>query len=659
MSGERLDFLGNAKTFLGSHIAWQYCADTAVAKRERRAPARFDRPILISLALAALTAIVYAPVRTFELVNWDDPSYVTDNPIVRGGLTWSSARWALTTTHSPYWHPMTWLSLLADVSLFGPDVGAYHVTNVAIHIGTTLVLFLLLRRMTDAAGPSAFVAAIFAVHPLHVESVAWIAERKDVLSTFFWALTIWAYVSYTRAPSAGRYLVVVVWYAFALMSKPMVMTLPAVLLLLDWWPLHRLGIRQRGRVLVEKLPLFGMAIATAIATMIVQRRVGAVAGLEALPIAARVENAIVSCIVYIWKTIWPVNLAAFYPLHAYPLWVVTVASQALVAITVAALLMCRQLPHVAVGWLWFLVTVAPVIGLTQAGEQARADRFMYVPMIGLLLIVAFSRWPSRIAKARIALAVIVIGLSAFTARAQVMTWADGETLWRHAIAVVPGNYVAYQNLGEWLRDRNRLEESLLNLRLALANAPPNSRGFESMVHNDLGLVLNRRGRDDDAAAEFEQAARLSPRFAEAHLNLANSLAAEGRLSEAEAQFATAIALKPALVESEVGLGGVLLQQRRPTDAIPHYQAALRIDPSLPQAHNGLGAAFAMEGHDADAVREYEEALRLDPSLVTAHFNLAVLMIRKGRTDEARRHLDTALQIDPNYAPARDLRARLQ
>jgi Flp pilus assembly protein TadD len=636
--------------------AWQYCVDTAVAKRERRVPATIDRPILISLALAALTAIVYAPVRAFGLVNWDDPSYITDNPIVRGGLTPSSALWALTTTHSPYWHPMTWLSLLADVSLFGADAGAYHVTSVAIHIATTVVLFLLLRRVTSAAWPSAFVAAIFAVHPLHVESVAWIAERKDVLSTFFWALTIWAYVSYTRAPSLGRYLVVVVWYAFALMSKPMVMTLPAVLLLLDWWPLQRVGI---ARVFVEKLPLFGMATATAIATVIVQRRVGAVAGLEALSVAARVENAVVSCVVYMWKTVWPANLAAFYPLRAYPLWVVTIAALALIAMTVAAVFARRRLPHVTVGWLWFLVTVAPVIGLTQAGEQARADRFMYVPMIGLLLIVAFSRWPSRVAKARIAVAVIVIGLSAFTARAQIMTWADGETLWRHAIAVIPGNYVACQNLAEWLRDHNRLDESLMNLRLALANAPPNSPGFESMVHNDLGLVLSRSGRDADATGEFALAARLSPRFAEAHLNLADSLAARGRLSEAEPHFTAAIALKPELVEPQVGLGGLLLQQRRPAEAIPHYEAALRIDPSLPQGHNGLGAAYAMQGRDADAVREYDEALRLDPSLVTAQFNVAVLLLREGRTDEARRRLDTALQIDPNYAPARDLRARLQ
>ena len=655
-----------------------------MAKRTRAVAARFDRPVIISLALAALTAIVYAPVRTFELVNWDDPSYVTENPIVRGGLTPASALWALTTTHSPYWHPMTWLSLLLDVSLFGGDAGAYHVTSVAIHIATTVVLFLLLRRMTGAVVPSAFVAAIFAVHPLHVESVAWIAERKDVLSTFFWALTIWAYVSYARAPSVGRYAVVVAWYALALMSKPMVMTLPVLLMLLDWWPLGRWRVGSAGsddpafvRLVVEKLPLVAMATATAIATMIVQRRIGAVAGLDVLPLSARVQNAIVSCVVYIWKTVWPANLAAFYPLHPYAPWVVLLAAAGLTAVTIAAVLVRTRLPHVLVGWLWFLVTVAPVIGLTQAGEQARADRFMYVPMIGLLIIPAWELYrrpvrssqesrsgpllskpfsPGLLISCLAFLAVVLYGVAA---RAQVMTWADGETLWRHAIAVVPGNFVAYQNLGEALRDRNRLDEALPNLRQALANVPANSPGQEAMIHNDIGLVLSRKGLFAEAAAEFDAAVRLSPRFAEAQLNLANALAAGGRAADAERYYAAAISLKPGLVEPQVGLGGVLLQQRRPADAITHYEAALRIDPSLAQAHNGLGAAYAMQGRDADAMREYDEALRLDPSLVTAHFNVAVLMVTEGRTAEARRHLDTALQIDPDYAPARDLRARLQ
>jgi Flp pilus assembly protein TadD len=667
-----------------------------VAKRARAVAPRFDRPVIISLALAALTAIVYAPVRTFELVNWDDPSYVTENPIVRGGLTPASALWALTTTHSPYWHPMTWLSLLLDVSLFGGDVGAYHVTSVAIHIATTVVLFLLLRRMTAAVVPSAFVAAIFAVHPLHVESVAWIAERKDVLSTLFWALTIWAYVSYVRAPSVGRYVVVVVWYALALMSKPMVMTLPVVLLLLDWWPLGRWragpagsddpAYRRRGgaahvRLVVEKLPLFAMAVATGIATVVVQRQVGAVAGLEALPLSQRVENAIVSCVVYIWKTVWPSNLAAFYPLHSYPLWLVLLAAAGLTALTIAAVLVRTRRPHVMVGWLWFLVTVAPVIGLTQAGEQARADRFMYVPMIGLLIIPAWELYwlpvrssqdirrsaggggglPTRFSPELLVSFLGLLGLLVYAsvARAQVMTWADSETLWRHAVAAVPRNYIAYQKLGQALRDRNQLDEALENLRLALANAPPHSPAFEAMVRDDLGLVLNRHGRPDDAAREFDAAVRLDPEFAEAQLNLANALAADGRFSDAEPHYQAAIALKPDLVEPQVGLGGVLLQQRRPADAIPHYEAAIRRDPSLAQAHNGLGAAYGMQGRDADAMREYDEALRLDPSLVTAHFNVAVLMAREGRTDEARHHLDTALQIDPGYTPARDLRARLQ
>lgn len=651
-----------------------------MSKRTRRAPDRqpdaasqrtsiFDRPLIVSIALAVLTAAVYAPVRTFELVNWDDPSYITENPVVREGLTWHGALWALTTTHSPYWHPATWLSLLLDVTMYGGDAGMYHVTSAAIHIATTIGLFLLLRRMTGAAGASAFVAAVFSVHPLHVESVAWIAERKDVLSTFFWMLTIWAYVSYARSPSTRAYLFIVLWYALALMSKPMVITLPVVLLLLDWWPLGRarsaltrsdgLNNPHYGRLVLEKIPLFAMAIAVAIETMIVQRRVGAVAGLDVLPVGARIANAVVSCFVYIWKTVWPSHLAAFYPFEAYPLWIVLAGAAALIVITVAALLVRDRLPHATVGWLWFLVTVAPVIGLTQAGEQARADRFMYVPMIGLLVIIAFSRWPSRLDAARIVIGAVLVTASAVAARAQVMTWADGETLWRHAIAVVPHNYVGYQNLGEWLRDHDRLDEALTNLRLALANVPPNSPGQEAMIHNDIGLVLSRKGDTASAAPEFAAAVHLSPRFAEAYLNQANALAASGRLTEAETTYVSAIALNPDLVESHVGLGGVLLEQRRPGDAIPQFETALRLDPSLAQAHNGLGAAYAMQDRGADALREYDAALRLDPSLVTAHFNTAVLLVKEGKLDDARRHLDDALRVDPGYAPARQLRERLQ
>lgn len=652
------------------------CDDTAVARAERRArgagrgaprAARGESNgghgivLVLAVAIAALTIAVYAPVRHFELVNWDDPNYITDNPVVLGGLSWSSVRWAFTTTHSPYWHPLTWLSLLTDVSLYGQDAGGYHVTSLIIHLCTSLLLFLLLRRMTRATRLSAFVAAMFAVHPLHVESVAWIAERKDVLSTLCWALTIWAYLAYVARPDWRRYLGVVALYALALMSKPMVVTLPALLLLLDWWPLRRSATATR--LVLEKLPLFAMAAAEGVATMIVQRRVGAVAGLEALPIGARAANATVSYVVYVWKTIWPAHLAAFYPFHAYPAWTIALAAAALAAATAGAFAVRHRAPYVFVGWFWYLIALTPVIGLTQAGEQARADRFMYVPMIGLLIaatwFLARVSWLERLRAYGSWIAVLLVIAYAVPARAQVETWADGPTLWRHAAAVVPCNYIAYQDLGEALRDRGQLDAALANIRQAFACVPPRSPGLVAMLRNDAGLVLARQDQAPAAVKEFAEAVRLSPNFAEAHNNLGDALATEDRLDEARQQFQLAVQLKPDFVEAQVGLGSTLIKAGRAVDAVPHYKAALALNPNLAEGHDGLGAALAMLGRTDEAMAEYNEALRLRPDLPTAHLNIAVLLIRSGRIDAARQHLLTALSIDPNYEPARQLLARLR
>ena len=347
----------------------------------------FAQPIVIAIGLVAINLFIYSSVRHFQLVNWDDSTYVTENPTVLGGLSWSSAWWALTTGHSPYWHPMTWLSHLLDVTLFGTDAGMYHVTNLVIHIANTLLVFELFRRMTGQTGRSAFVAAIFASHPLHVESVAWIAERKDVLSTFFWMLTAIAYVSYVRRPGWPRYLAMLVLYALALMSKPMVVTLPVVLLLLDLWPLRRDA--PWIRLIVEKVPLLVLALATSIATVIVQNSVGAMAGLDALPWPVRAANATIGYVAYLWKTIWPTHLAAFYPLFAISPGRVAAAAIALVAVTALVVARRAKYPYLFVGWFWYLITIAPVIGLLQAGEQGMADRFMYVPMIGILVMVAW------------------------------------------------------------------------------------------------------------------------------------------------------------------------------------------------------------------------------------------------------------------------------
>jgi tetratricopeptide (TPR) repeat protein len=615
----------------------------------------FAHPAVIAVGLVLLNLFVFAAVRHFQLVNWDDSTYVSENPTVLGGLSWSSAWWALTTGHSPYWHPMTWLSHLLDVTLFGTDAGAYHVTNLLLHVANTLLVFELFRRTTDAVGRSAFVAAIFAVHPLHVESVAWIAERKDVLSTFFLVLTILAYVAYVRRPAVPRYLAMLVLYALALMSKPMVVTLPVVLLLLDVWPLRR--ETAWTRLILEKVPLLVLALATSVATVIIQNRVGAMAALDALPWHLRAANATIGYVAYLWKTVWPTHLAAFYPLFAISPGRVAGAAAALIAVTVAVVASRARYPYLAVGWFWYVITIAPVIGFLQAGEQGMADRFMYVPMIGLLLMVAWG--VPDLAKGFVgqrswlvpagAMALVVV--SAIAARAQVAHWSDSVSLWQHATRVTPESYIAHENLGQALRELGRLEEARASYEKALEHAPARSPGYLAVIQNSLGMVLTREGKTRDALDHFAAAARLNPGFAEAQSNLGNALAAEGRLAEAVERYREAVRLKPEYTEPRVGLGGALLRQGDAAGAIPSYREALRLDPDLAQAHNGLGAALAMEGHDEEAMAQYTEALRLKPDLPTAHLNVAMLLIRKGDVAQARRHLETALSIDPGYVPA--------
>ena len=620
---------------------------------------------LAAIGLVALTLFVFLPVRHFGFVNWDDPNYITENPAVQGGFSWSNVAWAFTTTHEPYWHPLTWLSHMLDVSLFGMDPGWHHVTNLLIHLGATLVLFSVLRRMTHETGKSAFVAAIFAVHPLHVESVAWLAERKDVLSTFFLAITIWLYVRYVEGPGLTRYLFVVVAYALALMAKPMVVTLPLVLLLLDVWPLGRVSRGQRWlSALVDKIPLLVMALGTSLTTIIVQKNVGAVPGLDVLPLRSRIANALAGYMTYLSRTIWPAHLSAFYPLHVYPAWVTLVCALVLGMVTVVAFLLRARQPYVLVGWLWFLITVAPVVGLIQAGEQATADRFMYVPMIGLSLIAA---WEGDVLLKRIgvgtrgatAVAAVLIAAYAMTARVQTGYWADSLTLWRRAADITDRNYVAYEKIGEALRDRGEFDPAAANYEQALRLAPAGSPVYEATLHNSLGLVRVRQGRPDEAEPHFVEAVRLDPGFAEAQNNYGNALAAQGRYDEAIARYRAALAIKPGFMEALVGIGGSLVRVGRPAEALAPYGEALRADPQSPQAHNGLGSALSLLQRDDAAMAEFTRALELKPDLPSAHLNIAIVLLRKGDTEGARRQAQTALSIDPAYEPARNVLARIR
>ncbi|HET7698403.1 MAG TPA: tetratricopeptide repeat protein [Vicinamibacterales bacterium] len=628
----------------------------AVFSRPVPAGSRGTAPhrLLVYVALVVINLVIYANVGRFELVNWDDPTYITENPTVLRGLNWSTAWWALTTGHSPYWHPLTWLSHLLDVSLFGTNPGPYHVVSLILHAANTLLLFELLRRATGAPGRSAFVAAAFAAHPLHVESVAWVTERKDVLSTLFLLLTTLAYVGYVRRPSLARYTGVMALFACALMSKPMVVTLPLVLLLLDVWPLGRTNAR---RLIVEKVPLLALAIATSITTVAIQARVGAMAGLDALPLSTRLGNAAIGYLAYVWKTVWPWPMAAFYPLFELSPLRVGAALAALLAVSYATYRVRRQHPYVWVGWCWYVVTITPVVGFLQAGEQGIADRFTYVPMIGLAIAAAWGAPPlvNRIrshTRALPAAAAVLVVVWTIAARAQAAHWENSLTLWEHAARVTPRSYIAHENLGQALRERGRLHEALASYERALALAPAHSPGYVAVINNSIGLVLARQGRTAEARQRFAAAVLSDRAFAEARSNLGNALAAEGHANEAIEHYREAIRLKPDSVEPRVGLGAALLRTGRAAEAAVQYRDAIALDATLAQAHNGLGGALATQGDDEGALREYREALRLDPRLPTAHHNLALLYLKRADLAQARRHLEAALSADPGYEPAR-------
>jgi len=617
----------------------------------------------ISLALIVINVGVYAPLGHFDFVKWDDPQYITDNATVLAGLTWHGVAWAFTTTHGPYWHPLTWLSHMLDVQLFGLDAGGHHITTIVLHIATTLLLFGLLRKATGATRRSAFVAALFAVHPLHVESVAWIAERKDVLSALFWMLTLWAYGWYAARPGVRRYLAVMLLFACGLMAKPMVVTLPFALLLVDVWPLGRLGRLKRGaihrtagwgRLAAEKLPLIALAAAVGAATFVLQRGQGALPALEAIPLTLRVANALTSYVAYIGLMFWPAHLAALYPYpRALPgWWTIAGALLVLAGISVTAIRTARRHPYGLVGWLWYLGTLVPVIGLIQSGEQSMADRFVYVPLVGLFVMVAWgipdllARWPGR----RVALpvaAAIAVGACAIAARRQVPYWADNLTLWEHVVSATGPNYRAQGNLAMALQDAGRTSDAIAHYSEALRINP---RFLDA--YDNLGLALASEGRTDEAIALYAKTLGLKPTDADAHNNLGKLLAEQGKVGDAVAHFSEAVRLKPQFSEAHNNLANALATEGKLREAIDEYTEALRLQPDFADAHNGLGGALVTQGRVAEAVPHFEEAVRLDPNFLPARHNLAAVLARQGKIDEAARQLEIALRIDPNDETAR-------
>lgn len=599
-------------------------------------------PVLLFLATIAL----YAPVRHFSFLNYDDPSYVTANLHVRDGLTTAGIEWALRSTEAANWFPLTWVSHMADVQFFGLASGLHHLTNVVLHAAGAVLLFLLLFRTTGAVWRSAFVAAIFALHPLHVESVAWIAERKDVLSAFFWMLALLAYVRFVERPGARRYALLLLAFGAGLMSKSMIVTMPVVALLLDVWPLGRTVSRA---LIVEKLPLFGLSAAVSAVVFLAQRGGGAVLSVDQLPLAARLANALVSYVVYAAKLFWPSNLAVFYPFPASLAASQAIAAGAAIAVVSAFAVHERvRRPYLLVGWLWYLATLLPVIGIVQVGLQARADRYTYIPLIGLSIILAWGAAELGARRPRAVAAVAVVAIVAWAAatRSYLSAWQDSASLFQHAVGAVAGNYVAYNNLGVALRDRGDAVAPIANFQTALAIRPEYAE-----AQNNLGEALLRQGRTDEAMVHVADALRLNPSLPEAHVNLGAILSRQGQTAAAVEQYRTAVELDPANAEAHGGLGAILTDLGRFQAALPELAEAARLKPDDADGHYNLGRLYGLTGRTAEAIAEFSRAVALRPDDPQSRYNLGVALASADLLDRAIEEFRAAVRLSPGYANA--------
>jgi len=552
--------------------------------------------LAVHVGLALLTLVAYARLHANAFLSFDDVDYITQNPRVLAGISGSGIAWAFQSLRGANWHPLTLISHMLDCELFGVNPVGHHAVGLAWHLASTLLLFHLLRRMTGKVGPSAFVAAVFALHPLHVESVAWAAERKDVLSTFFWIAATLAYVRWTERPCAARYAVLLALYALGLLSKPMLVTLPFTLLLLDAWPLGRLSaLWPRVR---EKLPLFLLAAASSVVTFLVQRAEGAMILGERTSLGSRIANALVSYAAYLWKSILPVDLAVHYPypVGGHPAWKVAGAALLLLVLTAIAIRQARARPWLAVGWFWYLGTLVPVIGIVQVGEQSMADRYTYVPMIGLSVAVAFG--VEELARRSKAARGIATGLFAACVLAwtactfvQVGYWKDDKTLFTHTVRIEPGDH---------------------------------------MAHGVLGLVAYKEERFDDAIAEYREALRLNPGYAQWSNNMGMALTRSGRVEEGRVQFEAALASDPHHSDAHHNLGYYYATQRKFDQAIPHFEESLEHQPDQPQVLFNLGLARMFKGQNDEAIAAFERALALQPDFAQARARLEAARAQRPR-----------------------------
>jgi Flp pilus assembly protein TadD len=584
--------------------------------------------------------LVFWQVRNFEFTNYDDDSFVTKNPHFSHGLNSNDVIWAFTTPNIGNWLPLTWLSFMLDSQLFGLDPSRMHLVNLLLHITNTLLLFAVLRKMTGSLWRSAFVAAAFAIHPMHVEAVAWVIERKDVLSAFFFILTMAAYVGYVRGGGWIRYLLTILLFVLGLLAKPMLVMLPLVLLLLDYWPLlrfaapvrdaqqrkggplERIGIQKTQgasqnvsavRLIVEKIPFLVIAAISSMITFLVQKGIGAVPDLSAIPLAYRIANTFLSYARYIGKMFWPQDMAAFYPLDIVriPLWKIGLCVLLVLVITIFAVRLGRKQRYLPVGWFWFVGTLIPVIGLVQSGAQGYADRYTYIPYIGLFIVIAWglpeilSKWRYR----NVALgmtAVIVLTASGVCSYIQAGYWKNSYTLFTHALKVTRNNSVAHDCLGNYLRDNGKTDLAIEHYKKAIQ-----FNQFNPMALNNLGYIMSDRGDVNKAIEYFQQAIKIKPDYAEAHYNIGVACDALGHRQDAIEAYKQTIRIKPDYHNAHFNLGFACYQLGRYQDAIEAYKRAIRIKPDFAMAHYALGVAYSVAGDKKSALEEYKILKTLD------------------------------------------------
>jgi len=607
--------------------------------------------VLIYAALAAVTFAAFEQVRLNDFVYYDDSKYIVENTNINTGLSAKSLIWALTSyRYMGHWHPLTWFSHILDCELFGLNPAGHHLMSLLFHIVNTLLLFWVFNRMTAAVWQSAFVAAVFAVHPLHVESVAWVSERKDVLSGLFWMLTLAAYVLYVERPTPWKYLLVVLYLCLGLMAKSMLVTLPFVLLLLDYWPLKRFNRQQALPVVLEKLPLAIPLVISSVMAYAAQQSTGTVVAMADSSLTARIENVLVSYVSYIGKIFYPDGLAVLYPRHDFPVWQPVVSFLILAGISAAVFFARQSRPYLMTGWLWFLGTFVPVIGLVATGAQAIADRYTYLPSTGISIMAAwgfaglFSGWQYR--KNLLAVSAgVVISLMLICTRTQVLFWRNSVTLFKHTLDVTQNNPIISNNLGVVLSQQGRYDQAAENYRKAIRDCPVYAEAYYN-----LGIALQKQGQSDEAISNYRQALKLNPDYAEAYYNLGTILPAKGRFDEAIFCFNKAIQLKPDYAKAHNNLGNVFLAQGRLDEAISHFRRALQIESDYILPLCGLARILAT--NPDPKIRDTVQAISLaERAAVLTKYQdasvlemLAVVYASAGQLNQAAETSEKALSL---------------